>query len=87
MSEPPSADAPSPPPHDPAALRLRDGLRVEVLDDEALALDPQEGVVHRLEGAAARIVAELRAGRVPTLDGEQDDLVVDALIEARIIEG
>lgn len=73
--------------HDPAALRLRDGLRVEVLDDEALALDPREGVVHRLEGAAARIVAELRAGRVPALVDEQDHRVVTALIEARILEG
>lgn len=71
---------------DPAALRLRAGLRVEVLDDEALALDPTEGVVHRLEGAAARIVADLRTGRVPDLTDAHDHDVVEALIAARIVE-
>jgi hypothetical protein len=79
----PEGTAPS---HDPAALRLRDGLRVEILDDEALALGPREGVVHRLEGAAARIVADVRAGRVPDVADEHDLAVVGALVEARILE-
>ena len=73
------------PPHEPATLRLRAGLRVEILDSEALALDPNEGVVHRLEGAAARIVADLRAGRAPDLSSPTDHLIVDALLEARIL--
>lgn len=72
--------------HDPAALRLRGGLRVEVLDDEVLALDPPEGVVHRLEGAAARIVADLHASRVPDLTGARERDVVEALIAAGIVE-
>ena len=84
MSDPVPGDAS--PSHDPTALRLREALRVEILDDEALALDPREGVVHRLEGAAARIVADLRAGRVPDLSGDTDQLVVEALLEARILE-
>lgn len=71
---------------DPSALRLRAGLRIELLDDEALALDPTEGVVHRLEGTAAAIVADLRAGRTPDLSDEQADLVVEALIRARIVD-
>ncbi len=79
---PDGADPASP---DPALLRLRTGLRVEVLEDEALALDPLEGVVHRLEGPAAGIVAALVAGRVPALADEQDHLVLDALREARIV--
>jgi hypothetical protein len=83
---PDPTDASGPVRHDPTALRLRDGLRVEVLEDEALALDPREGVVHRLEGAAARIVAALRDGRTPALADDRDNLVVTALIEARIVE-
>lgn len=82
MSEDPSTvEAP-----DPSALRLRTALRVEILDDEALALDPLEGVVHRLEGAAARIVADLHQGRVPALTDDHDVAVVEALREARILE-
>ena len=73
--------------HDPTALRLRTGLRVEVLDADVLALDPREGVVHRLEGAAAGIVADLHAGRTPDLSSPTDHLVVDALLEARIVVG
>ena len=84
MSDPVPGDAS--PSYDPTALRLREALRVEILDDEALALDPREGVVHRLEGAAARIVADLRAGRVPDLSGDTDQRVVEALLEARILE-
>jgi hypothetical protein len=78
----PDTDAPQPAAE---ALRLRDGVRVEVLDDEALALDPLEGVVHRLEGTAARIVADLLAGRTPVVDGEHDHAVVAALLETRIV--
>jgi len=77
---------PTTPPPAPSALRLRPGVRVEVLDDEALALDPLEGVVHRLEGTASRIVADLHGGRTPALDDEHDLAVLDALIAARIVE-
>jgi len=71
---------------DASRLRLRPGQRVEVLDDEALALDPLEGIVHRLEGGAARIVADLQAGRIPLVDDDHARLVVTALVEARIVE-
>lgn len=81
-----TAEPPTTQPSDPSALRLRSGLRVEVLDDEALALDPHEGVVHRLEGSAARIIADLHAGRVPVVADEHDVAVLEALREARILE-
>lgn len=71
---------------DPSALRLRTGLRVEVLDDEVLALDPLEGVVHRLEGTAARIVADLRAGSAPDRSADRDLEVIEALRAARILD-
>lgn len=71
--------------HDPAALRLRRGLRIEVLDDEVLALDPLEGVVHRLQGVAADIVAARVDGRAPVLADDRAHLVVDALLEAGIL--
>lgn len=70
----------------PEPLRLREALRVEVLDDEVLALDPLEGVVHRLEGTAARIVTAVREGREPDLSEDHAAEVVAALTEARILE-
>lgn len=68
-----------------AALRVADDLRVETLDDEVVVLDAVSGIVFRLQGVAARIVATLHAGG--TVD--EEDLaatdIVEALREAQIL--
>lgn len=66
-------------------LRLRDGLRVDDLDDEIVVLDPDGELVHRVTGDAAALLrlADDRGGiEVP------DDLCVgvDDLVDAGLVD-
>jgi hypothetical protein len=69
----------------PTDLRVADDLRVETIDDEVVVLDAVSGIVFRLQGVAARIVATLHAGGTLADEDLAASDIFDALREARII--
>ncbi len=66
-------------------LQVAADLRVETLDDEVVVLDATSGIVFRLEGAAARLVATLHAGGTPDAADLAQDEVIATLRAARIL--
>jgi hypothetical protein len=69
----------------PEGLRVAGDLRVETLGDEVVVLDVGSGIVFRLEGAAARLVATLHAGGVLEDGDLGEEAVIAALLEAGIL--
>ena len=67
-------------------MRLRDGLRVERLDDEALVFDRSGEIIHRVTGNAVEALTLIQDGA--TSSSIPDHLVdaVDSLIRAQLVE-
>ncbi len=74
-------------PPDAARLRLRDGLRVEDLGDEAVVLDAAGDALHRVNGSALAALRLLQQGVTRRdIPAELTDAVI-ALADAGIVDG